>query len=199
MSCLWCPSPLWSHKGWERTKQNVGVRAIIPERACPPVNQQRGHVYIKTSVWGCGGCGGREGVGGLIAIAWRQKCQASLVIRESFEVAMTSLTSTILPWPLTLCNLSMSKQTLSGSWKYKCQVFPHENSCDLDPGDKQGPFVSFSLSFPPLSDLSLPLFLTPLSLHCFSWLSLSSTSLSFFYISPSLCLHCGTQDLSTCL
>lgn len=76
-------------------------------------------------------------------------------IRESSEVAMTSLTSTILPRPLTFCNLSMFKQTLSGSWKYKCQLFPHENSCDLDPGGKQGLVVSFSLSFLLLSDLFL--------------------------------------------
>lgn len=79
-------------------------------------------------------------------------------IRESSEVAMTSLTSTILPRPLTFCNLSTFKQTLSGSWKYKCQLFPHENSCDLDPGGKQGLVVSFSLSFLLLSDL-FPLFL----------------------------------------
>lgn len=45
--CLWCPSPLWSHKGWENTKQNVGVQTIRPDRACPPLNQQRGHVFIK--------------------------------------------------------------------------------------------------------------------------------------------------------
>lgn len=138
VSCLWCPSPLWSHKGWEHTKQNVGVQAIRQARPCPPLNQQRGHVCIKESVCVCVSM-----CEVVIAITWRQKCQATLVIRESSEVAMTSLTSTILPRPLTLCNLSMFKQTLSGSWKYKCQVFPHENSCDLDPGGNDGPDVCF--------------------------------------------------------
>ena len=51
VSCLWCPSPLWSHKGWEHTKQNVGVQAIRQARPCPPLNQQRGHVCIKESLW----------------------------------------------------------------------------------------------------------------------------------------------------
>lgn len=57
-----------------------------------------------------------------------------------------------LPQPSTLCNLSMYNQTLSGSWKYKCQVLPHENSCGLGNGDKQPhlfyPFSKLSPSPP---------------------------------------------------
>lgn len=115
------------------------------------VIQQRGHVYIKV-LHASGGWG-------LIAITWTQKCQASLVVIERSEVSMTSRTSTILLRPLTLCNLSTSKQTLSGSWKYKCQVFPHENSCALDPWGKQRPSGYFSSPFSllPPSSLSWPL------------------------------------------
>lgn len=110
---------------------------------------------------------------------------------------MTSLTSTILPRPLTLCNLSMFKQTLSGSWKYKCQVFPHENSCDLDPGGKHGPAVCFFFQLTHITSdfpflLFLLLFLMPSSLM----LTSTSPSLVLF---PCLCLQCGAQDLSTCL
>ena len=73
------------------------------------------------------------------------------------EVATASPTSTIRVQPFTLCHPSMSKQTLSGSWKYKCQVFPHENSRDLEPEGKQGPIVSFPLiSLPLLSTLCFP-------------------------------------------
>lgn len=90
---------------------------------------------------------------------------------------MTSLTSTILPRPLTLCNLSMFKQTLSGSWKYKCQVFPHENSCDLDPGGKHGPAVFFFLSaYPYYFRFPIPSFPPPVS-HAF--LSYAHLYLSF--------------------
>lgn len=124
---------------------------------------------------------------GLVAITWRQKCQTS-------EVAMVSLTSTIRAQPLTFCNLSMFKQTLSGSWKYKCQVFPHENSSDLDPEGKQGPIVSFSLSVLSLSDLSSPLvhFMFPVT----SSLSLSFTFPAFSRSLPASAMwHTGPVHL----
>lgn len=153
------------------------MQAIKPDRTCPTLNQQRGHVYIKTSMWG--------GVGRGVTLT--QKCQASLVIRESSVVAMNSLTSTIRPRPLTLCNLFMSKQTLSGSWKYKCQVFPHENSCDLNPGDKRGPLFLLISALPHfLISHSLFFSFIPLSRDFFS--SSPSPSLFLFLsLSPHLC------------
>lgn len=68
----------------------------------------------------------------------------------------------------------MLKQTLSGSWKYKCQVFLHENSCDFGPLGQTGPrtlcFTFWSLILFPLS---------------FSW----------FYISLSVMWHIGLVQL----
>jgi len=104
---------------------------------------------------------------------------------------MTSLTPTILPQPLTSCNLSMSRQTSSGSWKHKCQAFPHENS-HVDPRDRRVPsFIYFSLIFASLCDPLIP------SFHHSSVFLSRRPSLfppRFLSLSP-----CGTQDLSTCL
>lgn len=148
---------------------NVGLQAIKPERT----NQCRGHVCVNSFMVG-------------ITITPRQKCQASLVIKESSYVAMARLTSPALPQPLTLCNLSMSNQTLSGSWKYKCQVLLHENS--LGSGDKQPrlcfPFLEFLFFFHSSVFFMIPLL--PSLLH--------SLLFPFF-----LCLCYGTHGLSTCL